>query len=184
MSIRSGSAPSPGCFAATPPGLAPPIRSSPSGSSSSIRLTAKAWPSPHLPACATAGGSPTARWWWSRNRPTQDSPRPPVSWRSSGGPMTIRSWFSSIRAHPARLDRPRPFVDLARHELAEIVGRAFVRRRDRRAEALEPFLHGQRVHRRHGGGVELGDDGSGCAFGQEDRAPGVGLDVGPLLARG
>src|SRR5437763_4328238 len=91
---------------------------------------------------------------------------------------------ASVRAHATCLDWHRPFLDLALDEGTEPFRALLIPARDRRAEALHALLHGRSLDRLDGCGVELLDHRVGRAFGQEQRAPGIGLHIDALLAGG
>src|SRR5207248_1285112 len=125
------------------------------------------WPTPSItpPAGASASCRSASRNCWRRNG------RRPLS-------------ADLIRAYAARLDRAGPLVDLAFHELSEILRRGAIVWHERGSETLHPFAHRGRLHGLHDRAVEPAHDVIGCAFGQEDGAPGIGLHVGALLERG
>src|SRR5262245_54961429 len=85
--------------------------------------------------------------------------------------------FESIRTHAARLDRHRPLLDLALHELTEILRRHLLRRRDLRAHGLQALAHRRGLGRLDDRGVELLHDRLRRALGQEHSAPRVGFQV-------
>src|SRR5215472_6671654 len=85
----------------------------------------------------------------------------------------------------ARLDRARPFLDLARHEFAEVIARASLGRHDVGADLGEPLPDDGRVQGLDRRRIELAHDRIGSALGQEDRIPGIGVESRkPLLLRG
>src|SRR5262249_55850650 len=72
-----------------------------------------------------------------------------------GGEGGAAARAPSIHRPAARLDRPRPLLDLVLDELAEIFRRGAVIGDDHGAEPFEPLLHRRRLHRLDGGVVEL-----------------------------
>src|SRR5262245_46087268 len=106
---------------------------------------------------------------------------------ASRAPMMIARCIrlSSIGAGAARLDRAGPALDLARHELAEIVRRAALRRRDGDADALEALAHRRRLHRVVRRLGEPLHDRRRRSLRERERAPAAAVEPGePLLLRG
>src|SRR5258708_5384030 len=90
----------------------------------------------------------------------------------------------SIHAYAGRLDRSGPFLDLAHHELRQIVRRPALSRHHLDAELHEPGLHVGGVHGRVDSIVELADDRGRRALGQEERVPRLDLEIGEALLVG
>jgi hypothetical protein len=84
-----------------------------------------------------------------------------------GGSHKVTLLFVSIDLNPARLDRTRPFVDLARNERAEILGGAALGWDQIAADLFQPLPYERHSHRGDRGMVELLDDRSRCALGKK-----------------
>lgn len=67
----------------------------------------------------------------------------------------------------ARLDRPRPFGDLALHEFAEVLWGSVLIRNDFGAERGQLVMHRGRMHGREHGIVNFFTIGSGVFFGRK-----------------
>src|SRR6266498_4600040 len=92
---------------------------------------------------------------------------------------------ASIRARPARLDGTRPSLDLARHELRQIVRRPALRRRDGHADALEALAHRRRFHRLVGRPGEAPHDLVRRSLREGERRPAAAIEAGKAqLLRG
>src|ERR1700730_5103267 len=98
--------------------------------------------------------------------------------------LWVRRARRSIHAHAGRLDRSGPFRDLTHDELRQVVRRPALGRDHLDAELLELGLHVGGIHGGDSGILELLDDRSRRALGQENGVPGFDLEVGEALLVG
>src|SRR6202035_4523716 len=84
------------------------------------------------------------------------APAEPVTQRGANAVCTPADslFYALFDGDAARLDRHRPFGDLAFDEVAEILRGRLLVGRDFRAERGEPVAHCRRVHRLQGGVVQ------------------------------
>src|SRR5262249_1351396 len=98
---------------------------------------------------------------------------------------SIPRWATGlIHADAGGLDRAGPFFDLALDEALQILWRRALGHDQVDAELVHALLDGGAFHRLHDGSIQLFDDRSRGAFGQEERVPGDCFEIWKALLIG